>query len=105
MYIRGCTLDKTVIILCSYGQAFGESIGCRRCPARSFVSLPPTKGKKPEIAAPQAVCDVVHSAPPTSGGSGLWLCPIKYQHLLIVLNFGLIVLKFGYVIKRCSFYR
>jgi len=43
MYIRGCTLDKTVIILCSYSQVFGESIGCRRCPARCFVSLPQTK--------------------------------------------------------------
>ena len=44
-------------------------------------------------------------SPPTSGGSVGWLYPIKYQHSLIVLNFGLIVLKFGYAIKRCSFYR
>ena len=53
MYRRGCTLDKTVIILCNYGQAFGESIGCRRCPALCFVSLQQTKSKKPEISALQ----------------------------------------------------
>jgi hypothetical protein len=96
MYRRGCTLYKTVIILCSYGQAFGESIGCRRCPARCFVSLPQTKSKKPEISAPQAVCDVAHAAPPK----------ISIHELIcaIILNFGRIVLKFGYVIKRCRFY-
>jgi hypothetical protein len=97
MYIRGCTLDKTVIILCSYGQAFGESIGCRQCPARCFVSLPQTKTQKPEIAAPQAVCDVVKAAPPRINTHEV--------NCTIDLNFGSVVLKFGYVIKRCHFYR
>jgi hypothetical protein len=31
-----------------------------------LVSLPQTKTPKPEIAAPQAVCDVVIAAPPIS---------------------------------------
>ena len=29
-----------------------------------LVSLPQTKSKKPEISAPQAVCDVISAAPP-----------------------------------------
>jgi hypothetical protein len=31
-----------------------------------FESLPQTKTQKPEISAPQAVCDVVTAAPPGS---------------------------------------
>jgi hypothetical protein len=31
-----------------------------------FVSLSQTKGKKPEISSPQAVCEVVSAAPPSS---------------------------------------
>ena len=33
-----------------------------------LASLPQTKSKKPEIAAPQVVCDVVWVAPPSSQG-------------------------------------
>jgi hypothetical protein len=33
---------------------------------RRFGSLSQTKGKKPEISSPQAVCEVVSAAPPSS---------------------------------------